>query len=84
MLYTQQFFAKKRELEEAGALRRAKAKAYAASLRKEHRRTFSRAVDRSKPKMPKVCRVPKIPNVDALLIATWTHIYHYLEVDDKL
>ena len=37
MLYTRQHVAKKRALEEASALRRAKAKAYSVKLRKERR-----------------------------------------------
>ena len=41
MLYTKKHFAKKQQLEEAGALRRAKAKAYSAKIREEYRQAFS-------------------------------------------
>ena len=41
MLYTNAYFAKKRSVEEANALRRAKAKAYAAKLREDHQQLFS-------------------------------------------
>ena len=56
MLYTKAYFAKKRVLEEAAAVRRAKAKAYSASLRQQHRRRFSQAekVEASRVKAEKV------------------------------
>ena len=68
MLYTRQHFAKQRALEEASALRRAKAKAYSAKLRKERRQVSGSSRSSPQQQSGKKTRVTKVDKDQATTV----------------